>query len=252
MFFWVFSNSGNVRDESNGIRLQWPSSEKRHLLSYPDRTYMLRQFIFIYRECPGRISEVDDGIVFLQLDQVKAFMESLQMMWRVRCKTAQCEGRLVPVEVDIAGHGGAAVISLCCSKCGGGEVKFKTAATLPDSRRNIVTEALCLAFVISGRGFAGMERAMGLGLGIQHVSFPIFYSILEEIHPYVKSMLDKVVAETKRVLKAKPDHELGSWKRGAATCDGCWHIRGFFSPNASFVILDYITGMLNKVLIDED
>ena len=130
----------------------------------------------------------------------------LNSSWRVKCKMPFCEGHLIPDSVETKGQGGAAIITFCCSKCGEGELMFKTASTLDNSKRNIITQASYLAFLISRTGYAGMRNTLGLGL--DHISLTVFFSVLKDIHPVVKEMLDNIVEETKRVIKAKPDDEL--------------------------------------------
>ena len=45
-------------------------------------------------------------------------------------------------------------------------------------------------------------------------------------------------------MKNLPSDKLGSWQRAVTTSDGCWHIRGFFSQNGTFVIRNWLTGAL--------
>ena len=42
-------------------------------------------------------------------------------------------------------------------------------------------------------------------------------------------------------MRSLPSSQLGSWSRAVTTSDGCWHIRGFFSQNSTFVIRNYLT-----------
>ena len=45
-------------------------------------------------------------------------------------------------------------------------------------------------------------------------------------------------------MKAKNNHELGSWKRAVTTADGTWQTRGWHSKNATFSIRNCLNGAL--------
>ena len=45
-------------------------------------------------------------------------------------------------------------------------------------------------------------------------------------------------------MKAKSDHELGSWNRAVTTADGTWQTRGWHSKNSTFSIRNYFNGAL--------
>lgn len=67
--------------------------------------------------------------------------------------------------------------------------------------------------------------------------------VIEEAFPYIVNMLDDIFKEGKDEMRSLPNSQLGSW-RAVTTSDGCWHIRGFFSQNATFVIRNWLTGAL--------
>ena len=71
-----------------------------------------------------------------------------------------------------------------------------------------------------------------------------FYHVIEIVYPHVQSILDEICEEAKEEMKETPSSELGSWERAITTSDGCWHIRGFFSQNSTFIIKNYLTGAL--------
>ncbi len=57
-------------------------------------------------------------------------------------------------------------------------------------------------------------------------------------------MLDEVCELGKDEMKSLLSDQLGSWQRAVTTSDGCWHIRGFFSQNGTFVIRNWLTEAL--------
>ena len=61
---------------------------------------------------------------------------------------------------------------------------------------------------------------------------------------YLKEVLDRMCETAKTDMKAKNDHELGSWKRAVTTADGTWQTRGWHSKNATFSIRNYLNGAL--------
>ena len=70
------------------------------------------------------------------------------------------------------------------------------------------------------------------------------FSQIEEAYPHITDMLDEVCELGKEEMKSLPSDKLGSWQRAVTTSDGCWHIRGFFSQNGTFVIRNWLTGAL--------
>ena len=71
-----------------------------------------------------------------------------------------------------------------------------------------------------------------------------FYHVVEFAYSHIQDMLDEICEEAKDEMKTMPSSELGSWKKAVTTSDGCWHIRGYFSQNSTFIIKNYLNGAL--------
>ena len=67
---------------------------------------------------------------------------------------------------------------------------------------------------------------------------------LKHMYPFVKDVLDRMCETAKTDMKAKNDHQLGSWKRAVTTADGTWQTRGWHSKNATFSIKNYLNGAM--------
>ena len=113
-----------------------------------------------------------------------------------------------------------------------------------ESRRNVVSYALRLASFASGIGFAGYHKLFGRHLGMSITTDKMFHRVIDEAFPHITAMLGEVCELGKEEMKSIPSDKLGSWQRAVTTSDGCWHIRGFFSQNATFVIRNWLTGAL--------
>lgn len=111
-------------------------------------------------------------------------------------------------------------------------------------RHNVVSLALRLAAFLAGIGFSGYHRLFGRYLGIPVITDKYFYQVIELAFPHIENILDEICESAKSDMKALPTTQLGSWKRAVTTSDGCWHIRGFFSQNSTFIIRNYLTGAL--------
>lgn len=145
---------------------------------------------------------------------------------------------------DKKGLGGAMKFLFRCNGCWIEEISYASSQLALDSRRQMVSLALCLSFFISGHGYAGYRKTLGKGLGIGIVTERPYLEVIDLALPYIKEILDEICEEGKNAMKKLPDGDLGSWSRGVTTCDGCWQIRGHFSQNCTFVIKNYLTGAL--------
>lgn len=153
-------------------------------------------------------------------------------------------GKLVLVGTEKKGLGGGMHFVFRCNGCWKEEVDYRSSQLASDSRRQLVSLALSLAFFISGHGYAGYRKTLGKGLGLGVVSEKPYLEVIDLALPHIKEMLDEICEEGKGQMKQISDEELGSWSRGVTTCDGCWQIRGHFSQNCTFVIKNYLTGAL--------
>lgn len=145
------------------------------------------------------------------------------------------------VGYSLIGRGGSTSVQIACSGCGA-RIDYTSSAT--ESRHNTVSYALRLASFASGIGFAGYHKLFGRHLGLQVTSDKMFHRVIVEAFPHITEMLDEVCELGKQEMKKLPDDQIGSWKRAVTTSDGCWHIRGFFSQNSTFVIRNWLTGAL--------
>ena len=150
----------------------------------------------------------------------------------------------MPVHYSLRGLGGAAEIQLGCSSCPI-TIDFSSSALCKGIQRHTVVSLLLrLAAFICGMGFAGYNKLLKQYLGMQAVTSKQFYRVIEIAYPHIKDILDEVCELGKADMKALPSSQLGSWDRAVTTSDGCWHIRGFFSQNSTFVIRNFLTGAL--------
>ena len=153
-------------------------------------------------------------------------------------------GQLVPTGHSIKGRGGSATVNIACSGCGVRIDYVSSTLSATESRRNAVSYALRLAAFVSSIGFAGYHKLFGLHLGMSITSNKTFHRVIEEAFPHIIEMLEEICDEGKDDMKSLPSSQLGSWDMAVTTSDGCWHIRGLFSQNATFVIRNWLTGAL--------
>ena len=142
------------------------------------------------------------------------------------------------------GLGGGIEYVFKCRGCWIEGVSYKTSELTQESRRQLVSLALSLAFFISGHGYAGYRKTMGKGLGLGITSEKPFLEVIDIALPYIKAILDEMCDDAKHQMKQLSTEQIGSWSRAVTTCDGCWQIRGHFSQNCTFIIKNYLTGAL--------
>ena len=124
------------------------------------------------------------------------------------------------------------------------EIVHRSSYLALDSRRQLVSLALSLAFFISGHGYAGYQNTLGRGLGMGILSEKPYLDVLELALPYIKTILDEMCDNAKHQMKQISPDQIGSWSRAVTCCDGCWLIKGHLSQNCTFFIKNYITGAL--------
>ena len=142
--------------------------------------------------------------------------------------------------------GGAASVKLACSGCSA-TIDYNSSSMCSSGvlvRQNAVSIALRLAAFLAGIGFSGYHNLFARYLGIAVVTNKYYDRVIELAFPHIKNILDEVCEDGKVEMMALPSSQLGSWKRAVTTSDGCWHIRGFFSQNSTFIIRNYLTGAL--------
>ena len=131
-----------------------------------------------------------------------------------------------------------------CSGCWIEELSYQSSQLANESRRQMVSLALCLGFFISGHGFAAYRKTLGKGLGLGVITENPYLQIVGLALPHIKKILDEMCEDAKEQMRSISDEELGSWERAVTTCDGCWQIRGHFSQNCTFIVKNYLTGAL--------
>ena len=148
----------------------------------------------------------------------------------------------MPTSLKDKGLGGAIDVQFMCNGC---ETEIQYASSmvcLREKRRNCVSLALGLCFLIWGHGYPIYHKILRLGLGMEALSQKTILKIIKIAHPCVKSILDGICEQGKNEMKAKNPLELGSWQRAVTTSDGCWLIRGHHSQCCTFVIINFLTG----------
>ena len=69
-----------------------------------------------------------------------------------------------------------------CSGCWIEELTYQSSQLASESRRQMVSLALCFAFFISGHGFAVYQKTLGKGLGLVVVTEnPLFHCSIKEV-----------------------------------------------------------------------
>ena len=79
-----------------------------------------------------------------------------------------------------------------------------------DSRRQIASSALSLAYFISGHGYAGYRKTLGRGLRIGVTSEKPFLEGMGLALPHIKEMLDEMCDDAKHQMKQLSPGQIGS------------------------------------------
>ncbi|KXJ07142.1 hypothetical protein AC249_AIPGENE6000 [Exaiptasia diaphana] len=153
-----------------------------------------------------------------------------------------CEGKLIPVRLEDKGLGGAANVVFQCSGCSTVINYSSSQVARCSAKRNAVSLATALCFLIYGQGYPAYYKVLKMGMGIDVLAKKNFYNIIKIAHPHVKSVLDSMCESAKSNMQKRDPNELGSWQRAVTTSDGCWLIRGYHSQCSTFVIIDFLTG----------
>jgi hypothetical protein len=153
-------------------------------------------------------------------------------------------GKLVLVATKKKSLGGSMRFLFRCNGCWKEEIQYKSSQLALNSRRQLVSLALSLAFFVSGNGYASYRKTLGKGLGLGIVSEKPFLEVIDLAFPFIKDILDELCDDAKHQMKQLEPNVVGSWSRGITTCDGCWQKRGYLSQNCTFIIKNYITGGL--------
>ena len=153
-------------------------------------------------------------------------------------------GKLVLIATNKKRRGGSMKFLFRCNGCWKEEICYRSSQLALNSRRQLVSLALSLAFFVSGHGYASYRKTLGRGLGLEVLSEKPFLEIIHHAFPFIKAILDEICDDVKHQMKELSSDVLGSWSHAVTTCDGCWQIRGYFSQNCTFIIKNYLTGGL--------
>ena len=112
-------------------------------------------------------------------------------------------GKLIPVGLQEKGLGGAVKVQLACSGCGTRLDYSSSQIALMSSRRNCVSLATALCFVVYGHGYSMYYKVLKMGLGIDVLASSNFYKVIELAYPHVKTVLDSMCAKAKEHMQKK-------------------------------------------------
>ena len=73
--------------------------------------------------------------------------------------------RHVPTEVKIKGLGGGLEVRFSCSDCTFRNVVFRSSLFVEQSRRTVVSMALCVAFILGGKMYSDYFKMLNKFLG---------------------------------------------------------------------------------------
>ena len=130
-------------------------------------------------------------------------------------------GKLVLTAFEKKGFGGALVFEFKCRGCWTTRIDYRSSYLAQDSRRQLVSLALSLAFFISGHGYAGYRKTLGRGLGLGITSEKPYLEVIDLALPHIKDMVDEMCDDAKHPMKQLPPEQIGSWSRAVTCCDGC-------------------------------
>ena len=99
------------------------------------------------------------------------------------------------------GLGGGIEFVFKCGGCWTQGISYKSSELAQESRRQLVSLALSLAFFISGHGYAGYRKTMGKYLGLGITSEKPFLEVIDIALPYIKAILDEMCDDAKHQMK---------------------------------------------------
>ena len=93
------------------------------------------------------------------------------------CKTPNCKGKLIPVEVKSKGLGGALDIKYVCDGCQLRGANFITCAMSKLINHSEISLCIQVAFIIAGCSHATYYKTLQHSLGIAAASMPVFIDL---------------------------------------------------------------------------
>jgi len=177
----------------------------------------------------------EDGYYIGIISNVVEFVESIN---KIRgCITPGCEGRLVVIRERKYGLGGGVELVLQCNGCSN-LANFSSSRTLSNGK-NLAGYACMVACFISGATYSDYSRIFGPFLGDAIYSDETYRKLCHTLHKPIEELLKFECEVGKNIMKGKEG--FGSWKNSCTSSDGAYHIRGHFSQNMTFVVVDYLT-----------
>lgn len=134
-------------------------------------------------------------VCFMDLSQLDKFMKQLNEVYV--CATPGCGGKLTPVDVKTAGHGGSVSINYTCDGCVSQRVLFETSSKYELGSMSEVSIAVQVAFIIAGATHTTYYKTLKHALGIQAVEWYEFQSTIERMYPIVKAIVDEMCDDAK-------------------------------------------------------
>ena len=160
----------------------------------------------------------------------------------IKSGVAKCDGNLVPLLVRSVGLGGGIHIRLDAMVVDPNRQFLKPILVYkPAKSTNCISLSVQAAFFMAGCTHAVYAKTLSHALDMKTVTY---LKTIKHMYPFVKEVMDRMCETAKTDMKAKNDHELGSWKRAVTTADGTWQTRGWHSKNATFSIRNYLNGAL--------
>ena len=167
------------------------------------------------------------------------------------CKTAGCNGQLIPYEVVSAGLGGSVELKVICNGCWARTLSFSSSAKHAVQRqghqltstRTIVSLALQVAHFVFGSSYRQYYKTLKMGLGIPVVSEGTFNHVIEMVYGPVEEMLKEQTTEALEEMKRVDPKTIGSFHRAVTAGDGTWLQRNF-SKNFTFTLRNYFNNSL--------
>ena len=114
------------------------------------------------------------------------------------CKTPNCKGKLIPVEVKSLGLGGALDIKYVCDGCQLRGETFTTCAMFKLINHSEISLCIQVAFIVAGCTHATYYKTLQHSLGIAAVSMPVFMQTIGLMFPIVKKCLTSYVKVPKK------------------------------------------------------
>ena len=179
-----------------------------------------------------------NGMVVTETTQLVTFVKKYSV-----CQETNCQGKLKVNSIELAGLGGAASLSFCCTKCGSCNVKFES-LSLTEKGDTAVSKILQVATICSGTSYAIYKKMFHHVLGMHTVSDSVFFGTIKEMYPHVKDILDGICLEARKEMQDMDQKQLGSWRRAVTCGDAVWLTRGSFSRNCTYTVRNYLTGAL--------